>query len=328
MTAAPKTAVIILNWNGLEMMRRFLPSVVRFTEGEDVRVIVADNGSTDGSTDWLRAAYPQVELISFEENLGFAGGYDKAIRMVEAEYVVLLNSDVEVTPGWWQTLLEVIESHPEAGAVQPKILSAREKSEFEHAGAAGGLIDRMGYPYCRGRRGGKTERDRGQYDSPQPVEIAWASGAAMMVRRRAFLDAGGLDPDFFAHMEEIDLCWRMRLNGYRIYAVTGSVVYHYGGGALPYGNPRKTYLNFRNNLLMLHKNLPRKYGRRFLFRRRLMDTFAFFLFLCKGELKNAKAVVRAHRDFKKMRAKYTDFPDKNLLRQLPGTDKFSNFLGF
>lgn len=315
-------AVIILNWNGREVMEKFLPSVVKNTVGDTVELIVADNGSTDGSVDWLRENYPSVKIIAFPENYGFAGGYDRAIREVDAEYILLLNSDVETPEGWWQPLVEFMVSTPEAGAVQPKILSYRDRSKFEHAGAAGGLIDALGYPYARGRIGSKVEEDTGQYDSPRGIEVAWASGAAMLVRKKAYIESGGLDSLFFAHMEEIDLCWRMMLAGYKIYTVTDSVVFHYGGASLAYGNPRKTYLNFRNNLLMLHKNLPRKRGKKFLFRRRLADTLAFMFFLFRGKFGDAKAVLRAHRDFKKMRKQYTEFPDQDILDMLPGTDKY------
>lgn len=321
-----KLAIIILNWNGIEVLPKFLPSVVDSVSGSpydaaDVRLIVADNGSADGSVEWLRTNYPDIQLIEFPENYGFAGGYDQAIRLVDAEYVLLLNSDVETPRGWWQPLLRFMEETPQAGAVQPKILSYREKSKFEHAGAAGGLIDSLGYPYCRGRVLSKVEYDNGQYDSDKPMETAWVSGAAMLVRTKAYFEAGGLDPLFFAHMEEIDLCWRMRLKGYKVYATSNSTVFHYGGGVLPYGNPRKTYLNFRNNLLMLYKNLPRKDGARFLLKRRLADTLAFILFLGKGEWGNAKAVVKAHNDFRRMRKNYTEFPERNIFKELPGTNK-------
>lgn len=315
-----KLAVIILNWNGREVMERFLPSVVASVPGE--ALIIADNGSTDGSVDWIRESYPWLRIIRFDENYGFAGGYDRAVHMVDAEFVVLLNSDVETPRGWWEPLLEFMESRPEAGAVQPKILSFRQRGSFEHAGAAGGLLDRLGYPYARGRVLGRVEPDDGRYDSPRVAEVAWASGAAMMVRRSAFLEAGGLDEAFFAHMEEIDLCWRMRLKGYRIFALSDSTVYHLGGGALPYGNPRKTYLNFRNNLLMLHKNLPRRRGRRLLFVRRLADTLGFFFFLARGKWADARAVVRAHRDFRRMRGAYAEFPEDDIMGSLPGTDRY------
>lgn len=315
-------AVIILNWNGVGMMERFLPSVVRNTRGEKVRLVVADNGSTDGSADWLSENYPDIEVIRFDRNYGYAGGYDRAIRLVDAEYTLLLNSDVEAPEGWWQPLLEFMESHPRAGAAQPMVLSYNDPSKFEHAGAAGGLIDRLGYPYARGRVLGRVEADYGQYAFPRVAEVAWASGAAMIVRTRAYIEAGGLDERFFAHMEEIDLCWRMRLKGYGVYSLSDSKVFHLGGGALPYGNPRKTYLNFRNNLLMLHKNLPERRGRRFLFRRRLADILGFAFFLLQGKWSDARAVVKAHNDFRKMRKEYDVFPEKDIFDELPGTDRF------
>lgn len=314
-----KTAVVILNWNGRGMMEKFLPSVVEKTSSNETEVIVADNGSTDDSVEWLKAHFPQVKVIEFPENYGFAGGYDRVIRMIDTEYILLLNSDVEVTPGWLAPLVSFMDAIPDAGAVQPKIRAWRNREYFEHAGAAGGLLDNLGYPYCRGRVMAKVEKDDGQYDSREPVEIAWASGAAMLVRRKAYLEAGGLDPEFFAHMEEIDLCWRMMLVGYKIYVITASTVFHYGGGALPYGNPRKTYLNFRNGLLMLHKNLPEKEGKRILFKRRLVDTLAFGFFILKGKFRDAQAVLKAHNDFRRIRRNYTHFPEKNLLGTIPGS---------
>lgn len=318
-------AVIILNWNGRSVMERFLPSVVANTRGAEVDVIVADNGSTDDSVDWLKTNYPDLRLILFNKNYGFAEGYDRTIRMVDAKYTLLLNSDVETTPGWWQPLLTFMEDHPEAGAVQPKILSYKNKGYFEHAGAAGGLLDALGYPYCRGRVMGNVEEDRGQYDSPSAVKVAWASGAAMLVRTKAYKEAGGLDPLFFAHMEEIDLCWRMMLAGYQVYALMTSAVYHLGGGALAYGNPHKTYLNFRNNLLMLHKNLPRCRGRKILLKRRLADTLGFFFFLAKGKWGDARAVLKAHRDFRRMRKNYTSLPERDIMKEIPGTTRYIYF---
>ena len=320
MTPPKKLSVIILNWNGRNVMKRFLPSVVTNTAGGEVEVIVADNGSTDGSVGWLRDTYPDLRIITLDENYGFAEGYNRAIARVESPYVLLLNSDVEVENGWWQPLLKFMEATPDAGAVMPKILAYSSRGSFEHAGAAGGLIDSLGYPYCRGRVLSRVEEDRGQYDGP-PVEVAWATGAAMLVRRDVYLEAGGLDAAFFAHMEEIDLCVRMRRLGYKSYVVTDSRVFHLGGGALPYGNPRKTYLNFRNNLLLLYKNLPRKQGRRKLFSRRLADTLAFGMFLLSGKWGDARAVLRAHRDFRRMRKAYADLPADDIFPLLPGTDK-------
>lgn len=319
----PKLAVIILNWNGKETMKEFLPSVVTHTSGSEVEVVVADNGSDDGSVEWLEKEYPDVRVISFDRNYGFAEGYNKAVTLVENPFVLLLNSDVAVNDGWWQPLLSFMEKTPKAGAAQPKIRAYRNPDYFEHAGAAGGLLDSLGYPYCRGRIFGKVEKDEGQFDAEGAVRIAWASGAAIILRREAFMQAGGFDAAFFAHMEEIDLCWRLIRLGYEIYAVPDSEVFHLGGGALPYGNPRKTYLNFRNNLLMLHKNLPPKRGRKILFLRRSADTLAFLMFLLKGKWGDAKAVLKAHSDFRRMRKNYPPetLPSEDTLSLLPGTDK-------
>ena len=251
--AAP-VAVIILNWNGSRLLRRYLPSVVATTDPAIGRVIVVDNGSDDDSLEVLRREFPEVETIAFDKNLGFAAGYNKAIEMTRYPYTVLLNSDVRTSEGWLQPLYDYMEAHPEVGAIQPKLLSDSDPSSFEYAGACGGFIDRNGYPFCRGRIFADCEHDEGQYDSV--ADIFWATGACLMVRSELYLSVGGLDSRFFAHMEEIDLCWRILLSGHSIKAVPDSKVYHLGGGSLPASNPRKTYLHFRNNLLMLHKNLP------------------------------------------------------------------------
>lgn len=306
----PPVAVVILNWNGRRLLGEFLPSVVQHTPPNVGRVIVADNGSTDDSVAFLSESFPSVEVMAFDSNYGFAEGYNKAIGIIARDYpyAVLLNSDVAVKNDWLSPLLHFMQSNPHAGACQPKILSYANPGCFEYAGAAGGFIDRNGYPYCRGRIFSVVESDKGQYDGA-PLPVFWASGAAMMVRTDAYLQAGGLDGFFFAHMEEIDLCWRMQLQGWRVYAVTDSAVYHLGGGSLPAGNPRKTYLNFRNNLLMLHKNLPGNVRRTTLLRRRLLDTIAFAKFLVTFDFQNARAVWKAHRDFAEMRSKYTgSFP--------------------
>lgn len=313
--ALPPVAVIILNWNGESLLRRFLPSVVAHTDSELADVIVADNGSTDGSLELLAREFPSVRVLRFDENYGFAEGYNRALAQTGYRYTVLLNSDVAVTPGWLQPLYEAMEADPCLGACQPKILSATCPDMFEYAGAAGGYIDRDGYPYCRGRMFSAVERDSGQYDDP--VEVFWATGAALMVRTDLYLSLGGLDPAFFAHMEEIDLCWRILLSGHVINAIPASAVYHLGGGSLPAENPRKTYLNFRNNLLMLHKNLPQSDLRRTLLRRRLLDTLAWAKFMLTFDLRNANAILRAHRDFRRMRRAYTTHPTLNLLTHTP-----------
>ncbi|MDE5997254.1 MAG: glycosyltransferase family 2 protein [Muribaculaceae bacterium] len=313
-------SVIILNWNGEKLLRKFLPSVIANTQGPEVEVIVADNGSSDDSLKVMCEEFPNVKILAFDENLGFSGGYNRAISEVDSEFVVLLNSDVETPPGWWQPLLAFMNSNPGVGACQPKILSYRSRDKFEYAGAAGGLLDKYGYPYCRGRLFDKIEFDLSQYDTG-PEDIAWASGAALMVRRDVYLEAGGLDELFFAHMEEIDLCCRIHNLGYRVCVVPESHVYHLGGGSLEQGDPRKTYLNFRNNLLLLYKNLPVQKGKKVLFKRRLMDTLAFFMYVVMMDFDNAKAILKAHSDFKKMRDKYRVFPEKDLLSSLPGADR-------
>lgn len=327
-------SVIILNWNGLELLKELLPVVVRDTIGSESgrtkdgramadisEVVVADNGSTDGSVEWVSENFPQVRLICFECNLGYAEGYNRAVEMTDSRFAVLLNSDVETTPGWLVPLYEYMKEHPQCGAVQPKILSRRQRDCFEYAGAAGGFLDKNAFAYCRGRLFDSVERDEGQYDG-EPVEVAWASGAALMVRSEAYRKIGGLDAKFFAHMEEIDLCLRLRGAGYNVKAVTQSSVYHIGGASLPQGNPKKVYLNFRNNLLLIHKNMPRREGRKMLFRRRLIyDTSAFFMMLAKLQWKSAAAVLKAHRDFRKMRKEYTQFPEQNLIACSPGSNR-------
>lgn len=244
-----RLSVVILNWNGRRHLERYLPSVVAHTEG-DAEVVVADNGSTDDSLQWLRLNYPDVRVIRLDRNYGFAGGYNRALKEVESEYVLLLNSDVEVTAGWWQPLVEVLDTESDVAAVAPKLLADMERTKFEYAGAAGGFIDYLGYPFCRGRILSNVEEDRGQYDNRR--DIFWASGAAMCCRREVFESLGGFDEDFFAHMEEIDLQWRMQLAGWRIVVEPKSVVYHLGGGTLP-ASSRKIFLNHRNNLAMLFK---------------------------------------------------------------------------
>lgn len=315
-----KLAVIILNWNGLELLRKFLPVAVSFTSGEEVDLIVADNGSEDGSADWISTNYPEIRLIRFTKNYGFAEGYNRAIEETRYPYTILLNSDVEVTQGWWQPLLDFIENNPDVGAVQPKIRSYKNKEYFEYAGAAGGYLDKYGYPYCRGRLFDRVEKDEGQYDGP-PVDICWASGAALTVRTELYIKLGGLDPLFFAHMEEIDLCCRILNSGYRVCAISDSVVFHVGGASLNQGNPKKTYLNFRNNLLLLYKNLPSKIKRKKLFVRRILDTLAFFMFLAKLDIQNANAILKAHKDFRKMRSNYSDIKSPSQDFSYPGTHR-------
>ena len=313
-------AVIILNWNGRKLLEQFLPVASRYSITEDADLIVADNGSTDDSVEWVKAHHPEVKVLSFSENYGFAEGYNKAIKQTQYKYTILLNSDVEVTEDWTRPLLDFMRRNSDVGALQPKIRSWKERTKFEYAGAAGGYLDKLGYPYCRGRLFDSIEEDHGQYDD-KVVDICWASGAALMVRTDIYLKVGGLDARFFAHMEEIDLCCRIHGAGYRVVAVPDAMVFHVGGASLAQGNPKKTYLNFRNNLLLLHKNMPIKEGRKKLFIRRLYDTLAWGMFMLKFDFKNANAVLKAHNDFRKMKKLYTEHPDKNVLASLPGAER-------
>ena len=300
-----KAAVVILNWNGKAFLQRYLPSVTEHSRLENVKVIVADNGSVDDSVSFVRSSYPEVDIILLDKNYGFAEGYNRALAQVEAEYFVLLNSDVEITAGWLIPMIEILDKNSRIAACMPKILSVEQRDLFEHAGAAGGFIDRYGYPFCQGRIFNSIEADQGQYN--QSREIFWASGACMMIRGPLYKIAGGLDKDFFAHMEEIDLCWRLKNRGYGIMYVPASLVYHLGGGTLPQGNPQKTYLNFRNNLFLLYKNLPGEILVRIMFGRMVMDALASLRFLLKASFGEFYAVFRAHMSFYKGYAGYRKF---------------------
>ena len=303
-----RIAVVILNFNGAEMLRAFLPSVVDYSP--EAEVIVADNSSTDASAQVMREEFPAVRYIQLEKNYGFADGYNRALAQVEAEYFLLLNSDVEVTQGWLAPMLEYMDSHPGVAACQPKLLSYKNKKEFEYAGACGGFIDKYGYPYCRGRIFDTVEEDKGQYDSV--AELFWATGAALMIRAEDYRAAGGLDGTFFAHMEEIDLCWRLRSRGRGIVCIPQSCVYHVGGATLNKSNPRKTYLNFRNNLLMLYKNLPENELSHVMFVRALLDYVAAFKSLLSGDAAGCRAVLQARRDFRRIKRDYSDLRRENL----------------
>ena len=303
-----KVAVVILNYNGAAMLERFLPSVIGYSPGAEI--VVADNASNDDSVAIVAKDFPGVRLIQLGRNYGFADGYNKALEQVDAEYFLLLNSDVEVTEGWLEPLLSFMDGNPNAVACQPKILAYNNKTQFEYAGAAGGFVDRYGYPYCRGRLFDSVEDDKGQYDDAR--RVFWATGAAMMVRCDAFRKAGGLDGRFFAHMEEIDLCWRMLARGGEIYVVPQSTVYHVGGATLNKSNPRKTFLNFRNNLLMLYKNLPSDELRSVMRMRGLLDYVAALKFLLTGAWGDFKAVLRARREYKRMRGEYRVVREQNL----------------
>lgn len=292
-------AVVILNWNGLPMLQAYLPTLVARTTCSGAFIVVADNGSADGSVAWLKENWPSVRTIQLDRNYGFTGGYNRALREVDADYYVLLNSDVEVGEHWLEPLAAFMEENPDVGVCQPKIRSVARRDAFEYAGAAGGFIDRYGYPFCRGRILSHIETDAGQYD--EPVECFWASGACMMVRSALYHHLDGLDEAFFAHMEEIDFCWRVKLLGYRIWCVPDSTVWHVGGGTLPNDSPRKLYFNYRNNLLMLYKNLPERTRRRRILARMCLDGGSAAVYLLTGRWSSFRAVWKAHRDYRRMR---------------------------
>ncbi len=290
----PSVAIVILNWNGRKFLEQFLPSVLASTY-VNKQVIVADNASTDDSIVFLQQQYPSIKIILNESNEGFAKGYNTALKKVTADYYVLLNSDVEVKDNWIEPVIKLMESDPLIAACQPKILSYKERSSFEYAGASGGWIDKFGYPFTRGRIFDVCEQDNGQYDSAE--QCFWASGAALFIKATLFHKAGGLDEFFFAHQEEIDLCWRLQLAGYKIYVQPASVVFHVGGGTLPKGNSRKTFLNFRNNLVMLYKNLPRRSACWKIPVRLLLDAIAAWKALLTADAGFFLAVIKAHIHF-------------------------------
>lgn len=288
-----KTAVVILNYNGREWLRKFLPSVIQFSPAADI--IVADNQSSDDSIELLTSEFPAVEIIRIDSNRGFCGGYNYALQQVKAEYYVLLNSDVEVTESWLDPIIGLMDQDPTIGAAQPKILSYRDKNQFEYAGAAGGFVDTLAYPFCRGRIFNSIELDHGQFDDTLPV--FWATGACLVIRASIYHQLGGLDEDFFAHMEEIDLCWRLHRVGYQVYYVGASRVYHVGGGTLSKSNPRKTYLNFRNGLSLMLKNMPALSLMWKLPVRICLDWLAAGLFFLRGSAADGLAVWKAHFHF-------------------------------
>lgn len=286
------TAVVILNWNGAELLKTFLPSVINFTSLPDVEIYVADNHSNDNSIEFLKKEFPSIKIIQLDNNYGFAGGYNKALKRIDSKYFVLLNSDIEVSENWLQPLINLMNSDKTIAACMPKILSYKQKDEFEYAGAAGGFIDKYGFSFCRGRIFNYNEKDTGQYNIAGSV--FWATGACLMIRSDVFNSAGGLDEEFFAHMEEIDLCWRIKNRGMNIYYCPDSKIYHLGGATLNKTNPKKTYLNFRNNLYMLYKNLPKGKVFNTIFTRMLLDGIAGLNFLAHLEFKNFFSVIKAH----------------------------------
>lgn len=295
-------SIVILNWNGKKHLEDFLPSVIEYSQVEGSEIVVADNASTDGSIEFLQTMHPTVRLIRLDQNYGFTGGYNRALKLLDSKYFLLLNSDIEVTPNWLDAMISHMDINERCAACTPKIKDFRKKTHFEYAGAAGGFIDRHGYPFCRGRIFDSLEEDNGQYD--RPAEIFWGSGACLMVRAEQYFAAGGLDEQFFAHMEEIDLCWRLKKAGLSINYIPGSTVYHLGGGTLSYHNPRKTYYNFRNSLLFLYKNLPPGKREKVLFTRMLLDAISAFRFLLQGGFRDFHAILRAHRDYYGMKKTY------------------------
>ena len=325
-----KTAVVILNWNTEDFLRKFLPGLIRSCEKvEGAEVVVADNDSSDDSMMVMKEVFPQVKTIQFEKNLGFTGGYNRAFKEIDCKYFVLINSDIEVTDNWLEPLVEWMDSHPECGACAPKLHSWQERDKFEYAGAAGGYLDCFGYPFCRGRIMKRLEIDNGQYDSPQ--DVFWATGACLMVRSEVYRNLGGLDDRFFAHMEEIDLCWRMQLQGWKVTVVPEAVVYHVGGGTLPASSPFKLFLNYRNNLLMLDNNLAKTFAleeyhkgksiknaaakgwrraQRRILVRRCLDWVSAMVYILTFQFKCVKSVFNAHKEYRTLTAK----TDKNALR--------------
>lgn len=307
-----KTAVVILNHNTEHYLRQFLPPLLASCEDQDAQVWVADNASSDGSVALLEEHFPEIPVLLFDKNFGFTGGYDKALEQIDADYFVLLNSDVEVSPGWLAPLTAWMDTHPECGACGPKLLSYAERDRFEYAGAAGGLIDKYGYPFCRGRILNRIETDRGQYDAP--ASVLWVSGACLMVRASLWKTLGGLDSRFYAHMEEIDLCWKMQLQGWKVQVVPTSFVYHVGGGTLGKDSPFKLKLNYRNNLLLLENHLPatfaarglspekaRRRARRRILTRQLLDGVSALLYLAGFRWSAFSAVLQAHREYRRLR---------------------------
>jgi GT2 family glycosyltransferase len=305
-----KVAVVILNWNGNKYLKQFLPSVVEYSAIDGVEIWVADNGSTDASISLLSSEFPTVKILQLDKNYGFTGGYNRALAKIEAEYFVLLNSDIEVTPNWIEPVIKYMDTYPEVGAAMPKLLAFNNKVQFEYAGAAGGFIDLLGFPFCRGRLLSETESDSGQYDDI--IDIFWATGACMFVRAKLFHEMGGLDEDFFAHMEEIDFCWRIKNRGHKVVYIPDSKVYHVGGGTLPNNNPRKLFLNYRNNLYLLYKNLPKGRVVRVLFLRMILDGASALMYLLQGNFSFFMAVPKAHFSFYSTIGKFAKKRKENL----------------
>jgi len=305
-----KIAIVILNWNGSAMLRRFLPILIEHSNVSDCEIIVADNNSQDDSMDMMQREFPNIRTVVLDRNYGFADGYNKALRQIEAEYYILLNSDVEVTADWLLPLVSYMDVHPDVAACQPKLRDWKDPEKFEYAGGAGGYMDRFGYMFCRGRVFDSVEKDEGQYDTIETV--FWATGACLMVRSADYWNAGGLDGRFFAHQEEIDLCWRLRSRNRKIVCIPESVVLHVGGATLNKSNPYKTFLNFRNNLLMLYKNLPQNELDKVMRVRFWLDMLAAAAFVAKLDFGDAGAVFKARKEFKKLKPQFLESRQENM----------------
>ena len=325
-----KLSIVILNWNGSHHLRRFLPSVVKHSNYDWVEIIVADNHSDDESSEIVEQEFPGVKFLPLDRNYGFAEGYNQALKDNDAEYILLLNSDVEVIENWLEPMLIMMDFNPSIAACQPKIMQLDQPEKFEYAGASGGFIDHYGYPFCRGRMVNFQEHDHGQYD--HPISVFWASGAAMLLRGKYWHESGGFDSDFWAHMEEIDLCWRMKNRGYKVVVCPESKVFHLGGGSLSYGSPQKIYLNFRNNLFLLYKNLPKGKLYKTLILRMILDGVAVIQFLVTGQFKAFVKVLEAHRDFyrslRKLRKKRKELLSKAVTTNHPEIYKGSLIFDF
>lgn len=313
-----KCSVVILNWNGENLLKRFLPNVVLHSSSSQCDIIVVDNGSTDGSVEWIEQNLPQVKIISFDRNYGFTGGYNRAIALIESEYIILLNSDIEVKERWCEPLIELLEKNKHVAAAMPKVLSETEPNKFEYAGACGGFIDKYHFPFCRGRILSYIEEDNGQYDTA--CEVFWATGAAMIIRREVYMEHGGLDDDFFAHMEEIDICWRLQNGGYKIMIEPSSRVFHVGGATLSYNSPEKLFLNFRNSLFMIHKNTLTENYRKILLKRMTIDGLLAVIYLLTMKWTSFNAVVRAHKEYKKNKTVLDKKRADNIKKSVPNIE--------
>ncbi len=311
-----KIDIVVLNYNTRDLLAKLLPLVIERTNLPNVQVVVADNASQDGSVEFLRGQFPDLEIIELKTNLGYAGGYNAALANRNADYFILLNSDAEPEVNWLNPFIDLIETQPNLGAAQPKLLDYYQRDKFEYAGAAGGFIDKYGYPFCKGRIFGNVEKDKQQYDADS--KIFWATGACFLIKREAWEKAEGLDARFFAHMEEIDLCWSLQLMVYEIYTCPKSIVYHMGGGTLSNLSPRKTFLNFRNNLLMLHKNLHPSERNRVILMRKFLDGLAACFFILQGKISHIPQVWKAHRAFAKLQPEVTPTPNPKLRADLEG----------